>query len=480
MNYRTTIGLEVHVQLKTRTKMFCGCPTGAGAPPNSQVCPVCLGYPGVMPVINGEAVRLTVLTGLMLGCEIGRASKFDRKNYFYPDMPKNYQISQYDKPLCLGGAVEVDCGGALKTVHLTRIHLEEDVGKCIHQARHSGLDFNRAGVPLMEIVTEPDMETPDEAFAFLLTLKQMLLYLGVSDCNLEQGNLRCDINCSVRPEGQEALGTKVEIKNLNTFKGVHQALRYELDRQVEVVSGGGRLVQETRRWDSDTGVTESMRTKEQAHDYRYFPEPDLMPVVLTEAQVEAWRATLPELPRQKRERFMAEYGIPEYDARVLAAQKDVADYFDEAARGSASPKLVSNWVMTEMLRRLAEREMDIRDVKVTPSALRELAALAERQAINSNTAKEVFAILFESGGDPAAIVRERGWGQVSDEDSIAALVDRVLAENAKSAEDYRKGKEAALKFLIGQVMRLSKGKANPQIVNEKLMRRLVRPGGSAQ
>ena len=477
MTYRTTIGLEVHVQLNTRTKMFCGCPTGAGAPPNTQVCPVCLGYPGVMPVMNGEAVRLTVLTGLMVGCTISRSSKFDRKNYFYPDMPKNYQISQYDKPLCLGGAVEIDCGGAIKTVHLTRIHLEEDVGKSIHQARKSGLDFNRAGVPLMEIVTEPDLETPDEAFAFLLTLKQMLLYLGVSDCNLEQGNLRCDINCSVRPEGQVALGTKVEIKNLNTFKGVHQALRYELDRQVEVVSGGGRLVQETRRWESDTGVTESMRTKEQAHDYRYFPEPDLMPVALTEAQVEAWRASLPELPRQKRERFMAEYGIPEYDARVLAAQKDVADFFDAAARGSSAPKRVSNWVMTEMLRRLAEREMDIRDVQVTPAALRELAEMTERQAINSTTAKEVFAILFEAGGDPAAIVRDRGWGQVSDEGSIAVLIDRVIAENAKSAEDYRAGKAAALKFLIGQVMRLSQGKANPQLVNEKLVRRLTRPEG---
>ncbi len=479
MKYLTTIGLEVHVQLKTRSKMFCGCPTGPGAPPNTQVCPVCLGYPGTLPVMNGEAIRLTAMTGLMLGCSINPYSKFDRKNYFYPDMPKNYQISQFDKPLCLGGGVEIETpGGGVKTVGLTRIHLEEDVGKCIHQARRSGVDFNRAGVPLMEIVSEPDMETPDEAFAFLLALKQMLLYLGVSDCNLEEGNLRCDVNCSVRPEGQKELGVKVELKNLNTFKGVHQSLIYELDRQLEAVRTGERIVQETRRWDSEAGLTAPMRSKEQAHDYRYFPEPDLMPVVLPASQIEAWRAALPELPRQKRERFAAQYGIPEYDARVLAAQKAVADYFEEAARGASNPKLISNWVMTDMLRRLAERELDIRDCQVTPAALRELAALAEKQAINSNTAKEVFAILFEQGGDPAAIVQERGWGQNSDGDAIGALADRVIAENAKSADDYRRGKEAALKFLIGQVMRLSKGKANPQMANEKLVQRLGRPNGT--
>jgi aspartyl-tRNA(Asn)/glutamyl-tRNA(Gln) amidotransferase subunit B len=477
MKYLTTIGLEVHVQLKTRSKMFCSCPTGSGAPANTQVCPVCLGYPGTLPVMNGEAVRLTAMTGLMLGCAINPYSKFDRKNYFYPDMPKNYQISQFDRPLCLGGGVEIDVGGGrIKTVGLTRIHLEEDVGKCVHQGRRSGIDYNRAGTPLMEIVTEPEMETPEEAFAFLQALKQMLLYLGVSDCNLEEGNLRCDVNSSVRPEGQAQLGVKVEIKNLNTFKGVHQSLHYEINRQLEAVRAGETIVQETRRWDSDAGVTESMRSKEQAHDYRYFPEPDLMPVVLDPALVEGWRAALPELPRQKRERFAAQYGLPEYDARVLAAQKAVADYFEEAARGSANPKLVSNWVMTEMLRRLAEGERDIREVKVTPAALRELVDMAGRQAINSNTAKEVFGILFEQGGDPAAIVRERGWGQVSDADSIGALCDQVIAENPKSAEDYRKGKEAALKFLIGQVMRLSRGKANPQMANEKLVQRLGPPG----
>jgi aspartyl-tRNA(Asn)/glutamyl-tRNA(Gln) amidotransferase subunit B len=478
MTYLFTIGLEVHVQLKTRSKMFCSCPTGPGAPPNTQVCPVCLGYPGTLPVMNGEAVRLTAMTGLMLGCTINPYSKFDRKNYFYPDMPKNYQISQYDKPLCLGGGVEIDVGGRFRTVRLTRIHLEEDVGKCIHHGRRSGVDCNRAGVPLMEIVSEPDMETPEEALAFLLALKQMLLYLGVSDCNLEEGNLRCDVNSSVRPAGQEALGTKVEIKNLNTFKGVHQALHYELGRQLEAVRAGTPIVQETRRWDAETGATYPMRTKEQAHDYRYFPEPDLMPVVLPAEKIDAWRAALPELPRQKRQRFVAQYGLPEYDAGVLAAQKAVADYFEEAARGSANPKLISNWVMTEMLRLLAEREMEIGQVKVTPGALRDLAALAGSGAINSNTAKQVFAVLFEQGGEPAAVVAERGWGQVSDDGLIVTLVEQVIAENPKSVDDYRGGKAAALKFLIGQVMRLSRGKANPQMATEKLVQRLGGPDGA--
>jgi aspartyl-tRNA(Asn)/glutamyl-tRNA(Gln) amidotransferase subunit B len=478
MKYLFTIGLEVHVQLKTRSKMFCACPTGPGAPPNTQVCPVCLGYPGTLPVMNGEAIRLTAMTGLMLGCTISPYCKFDRKNYFYPDMPKNYQISQYDKPLCLDGGVEIDAGGRFKTVRLTRIHLEEDVGKCIHHGRRSGVDCNRAGVPLMEIVSEPDMETPEEALAFLVALKQMLLYLGVSDCNLEEGNLRCDVNSSVRPEGQVELGTKVEIKNLNTFKGVHQSLHFERNRQLEAIRTGEKIVQETRRWDSELGATYTMRSKEQAHDYRYFPEPDLMPVALPAERVEAWRAALPELPRQKRQRFVSQYGLPEYDAGVLAAQKAVADYFEEAARGSDTPKMISNWVMTEMLRLLSEREMEIGQVKVTPAALRDLAALASRGAINSNTAKEVFAILFEQGGDPAAVVAERGWGQVSDADSIGALADQVIAENPKSVEDYRGGKAAALKFLIGQVMRLSRGKANPQMATEKLVQRLGGPDGT--
>ena len=472
MNYAVTIGLETHVQLKTRSKMFCGCSTAYGAAANTQVCPVCLGYPGVLPVMNGEAIRLTVLAGLMIGSRISPYSKFDRKNYFYPDMPKNYQISQYDKPLCLGGAVEIEVGGQARTIGVTRIHLEEDVAKNMHFASSSGINFNRAGVPLMEIVSEPDMTSAEEAFAYLQALKQIMVYAGVSDCNLEQGNLRVDVNCSVRPEGQEKLGTKVEIKNLNTFKGVFNSLQYEIDRQIEACRSGGTIVQETRRWDSDAGVTFSMRTKESAHDYRYFPEPDLMPVVLGEERVADWARSLPELPRDRRARFVAEYGIPEYDAKVLVAEKPVADFFEEAARQAPNPKAVSNWMMTEMLRMLAERELDLSAVRITPSALAGLVKLCEAKTINSNTAKEVFAELFEKGGDPGEIVQRRGLAQVSDTGAIEVYADQAIAANPKSAEDFRKGKAAALQFLVGQVMRLSKGKANPQVVGEMLKRKL--------
>jgi aspartyl-tRNA(Asn)/glutamyl-tRNA(Gln) amidotransferase subunit B len=472
MNYVATIGLEVHVQLKTRSKMFCACGTTFGSPPNTQVCPVCLGYPGVMPVMNEEAVRFTVFTGLMIGSQISRYSKFDRKSYFYPDMPKNYQISQYDKPLCIGGGVDIETGGQKKTVRITRIHLEEDVAKNIHFKSCSGVDFNRAGLPLMEIVSEPDLSSPEEAMAFLQALKSILLYGGVSACNLEEGNLRCDVNASVRPEGSATLGTKTELKNLNTFKGVFHALRYELQRQTDVLKSGGRIMQETRRWDPDAGVTESMRSKEDAHDYRYFPEPDLMPVCLSDAQVDSWRAQLPELPASRRARFVQEYGIPDYDAGVLVADKEVADYFEAAARKSPNAKAVSNWVMTEMLRLLSEREMGIRDVKIAPEALAGLVALTEEKAVNSTTAKDVFAILFEQGGDPRAIVRERGWGQVSDAGALERMVEQAMAENPRSVEDFKAGKTAAAKFLVGQVMKLSKGKANPQMVTALLEQKL--------
>ncbi len=470
--YEYTIGLETHVQLKTRSKMFCSCGTDFGAPPNTQVCPVCLGYPGAMPVMNMEAIRLTVLTGLMLNARISGYSKFDRKNYFYPDMPKNYQISQYDRPLCEGGFVEVDVGGRLKTVGITRIHLEEDVGKNLHFGVCSGVDFNRAGVPLMEIVSEPQLASPEEALAYLLALKQILLYAGVSDCNLEEGNLRCDVNCSVRPAGHPALGTKTEIKNLNTFKGVQAALSHELQRQVEVLERGGRIEQETRRWDPDLEETVSMRTKEDAHDYRYFPEPDLMPVALDRALVEQWAATLPELPRRKRERFMAQYGLPEYDARVLAADKGLSEYFEAAAAASRNPKGVSNWVMTEMRRRLAEKDAGLEAARITPEAMAELVALVDEGVLNSNSAKEVFLELFERGGHPREIVEVRGLAQVSDVKAMEALVERVIAEHSKSVDDYRKGKTAALKFLVGQIMRLSQGRANPQLAAEQLERRL--------
>jgi aspartyl-tRNA(Asn)/glutamyl-tRNA(Gln) amidotransferase subunit B len=425
-----------------------------------------------MPVMNREAVRLTVLTGLMIGSKISEYSKFDRKSYFYPDMPKNYQISQYDKPLCVGGAVDIEIDGRRKTIGVTRIHLEEDVAKNMHFQNSSGIDFNRAGVPLMEIVSEPEMSSPEEAFAYLQALKQILLYAGVSDCNLEEGNVRCDVNCSVRPEGQTEFGTKTELKNLNTFKGVLNALKYEIERQIETLQSGGKISQETRRWDVDTGVTITMRSKEYAHDYRYFPEPDLVPVVLSREQVAEWRSGLPELPRNKRERFVREYGIPEYDAAVLTADKAVSEYFEAAAKQSCNPKAVSNWIMTEMLRLLSEKGMEIGAVLVTPVALAGLVRLAEDKVINSNSAKEVFAVLFDKGGDPAEIVRDRGLAQVSDSSAIEGFVDKVIAENSKSVEDYLGGKTVAAKFLVGQVMKLSRGKANPQLVASVLEQKL--------
>ncbi len=470
MSWKATIGLETHVQLRTESKMFCACSTGFGADPNTHVCPVCLGYPGAMPVMNQRAIELTVRAGLMLGCDIPIYSKFDRKSYFYPDMPKNYQISQFDKPLCLGGGVDIEVDGKGRRIELTRIHLEEDVGKSMHFRNSSGVDFNRAGVPLMEIVSEPDLHTPEEAMAYLTALKQILLYAEVSDCNLEEGNMRCDVNISVALEGATELGTKTEIKNMNTFRGVQSALRYEIARQIDVLEGGGRMVQETRRWDPDTEMTSSMRTKEDAHDYRYFPEPDLMPVVLTEAQIEAWRASLPEPPAARRERMVADYGIPEYDAGVLAADKRVGDFVEQAAQASGNAKAASNWIMTEMLRLLGEQEMEITEVRVTPDALAGLIELVDSGALNSNSAKEVFAELFANGGDPKAIVEAKGLTQVSDQGAIEQFVQQAIDENPQSVEDFRKGKTQAAKFLVGQVMRLSKGKANPQMVGEMIER----------
>ncbi len=470
--YNVSIGLETHVQLKTRTKIWCGCPNVFGSAPNTDVCPICLGYPGTLPVLNREAVRLTVTAGLMLGCEINRYSTFDRKSYFYPDMSKNYQISQYDRPFCLGGSVTIEVGAKPKTIRINRIHLEEDVAKNNHFEESSGVDFNRACTPLMEIVSEPDMESADEAFAYLLALKQMLVYGGISDCNLEQGNMRCDINCSVRPEGQEQLGTKTEIKNMNTFKGVHRSLSYEIKRQIDVVAKGGAIRQETRRWDDEAEVTRSMRTKEYAHDYRYFAEPDLMPVVLSDQEIEEWRKAIPEMPANRRERLIAEYGLPEYDAGVLVADKAVADYYEAVARLCGNPKAASNWMMTEMMRALSENEMEIGQVRVTIESLAALIQLVDEQVLNAPGAKEVFAVLFEQGGDPRKIVEEKGLTQISDTGALDAWVEEAIAANAKSVADYQAGKKAALQHLMGQVMRASKGKANPPMVMESLRKRL--------
>lgn len=479
MKFVTSIGLEVHVQLDTRTKMFCGCAT-ASESENTATCPVCLGYPGAMPVMNEEAIRRTVLAGLMLGAEINTFSKFDRKSYFYPDMPKNYQISQYDRPLCVGGGVTIGAGADARLIRLTRIHLEEDVAKCVHYEKYSGVDFNRAGIPLMEIVTEPDMTAPEEAFEFLQNLRRLLLYAGVSECNLEAGNMRCDVNVSVRSDARADLGTKIEIKNMNTFKGVLHALRYEVGRQSEALRKGGRIVQETRRWDPDAERTFTMRVKEDAHDYRYFPEPDLLPVVLEREQIEAWGATLPERPEQKRRRFIADLGLPEYDAEVLSADRRIAEFFERAAaRGQA--KRVSNLMMTEVMRLLAESGKSLEQARLSPEALAELAGLLAEGVINQPTAKMLLPELFEKGGMPARIVKARGLAQVSNAGELDRWIRQAIEANPAAVKDFFDGKKAAAKFLVGQVMKLSRGKAAPREVGigiqKALSERTAESGG---
>ena len=471
--YLTTIGLETHVHLKTASKMWCGCSTEFGAEANLNTCPGCLGYPGTLPVVNREAVKLAVTAGMMLGCEINRRSTFDRKSYFYPDIPKNYQITQNQHPICLGGGVTIQTPNGSKRIRINHIHMEEDAAKINHYARFSGVDFNRGCMPLIEIVTEPDLASADEALAYLQTLRQILVYANVSDCNLEEGKMRSDVNVSVRPEGQEKYGTRIEIKNMNTFKGIYAALEYEIARQVHAVTHGGVLVQETRRWDPDLGETQSMRTKENAHDYRYFPDPDLTPIVLSEEQIEAWRALLPELPSARRERMVKEYGIPEYDAGVLADVKENADFFEAAARMCGQGKAVSNWFMMEIMRLLSETGKAISECAMTPEALAELVTLVEKRVINGTIAKELVPEIFEKGGLPGALVEARGLGQVSDTATLEAFVDQAIAANPKSVESYKAGKVAAAGFIVGQVMKLSQGKADPQVVGRLVAERLA-------
>lgn len=472
--YLASIGLEVHVQLKTQTKMFCRCPAHReGEPPNTLVCPVCLGLPGALPVMNREAIGKTVKTGLMMGSRIALHSRFDRKNYFYPDMSKNYQITQQAAPLCIGGGLEIQVDGKPKFIRLNHIHQEEDAAKITHMARTSEIDYNRASTPLMEMVTEPDMSSPDEALAFLTALKEMLIYAGISECDLERGHMRCDVNSSIRPEGTDRLGVKCEIKNMNTFRGIHRALAYELQRQREVLSSGGTLRQETRRWDDEAGVTLPMRSKEYAHDYRYFNEPDLPPVVLDAATVEAWRAELPELPRARRARFMVDYGLPEYDAGVLTANRALADYFEAVARASGNYKAASNWIMGELLRALSEKGLQIENLQLPPDALAELIALVDKKTINIPAAKEVFQELLEHGGTPSAIVKAKGLAQVSDAGAMEQFARQAIEANPKVVEDFRAGKEAALMYLVGQVMKFSRGKANPQMAAQLLREKLA-------
>ena len=480
--YFATIGLEVHVQLKTRSKMFCSCAVEYGAEPNTNVCPVCLGLPGALPVMNEEALRLTALAGLMLGCEIGPVCKFDRKNYFYPDMPKNYQISQYDMPFCLGGSVPLhdlaypkDAQKTIatidKNIRLVRIHIEEDVAKSFHMETATGIDFNRAGTPLLEIVGEADIASPEEAFAYLTVLQQVMIYGGISDADMEKGQLRCDVNVSVRPVGTEKFGTKIELKNLNSISGVRRSLAFEIPRQIEFLRNGGVLQQETRRWDDVRGETTLMRIKESAHDYRYFPDPDLLPV-RTETLVAAARERHPELPWDKRARFVADYGVSDYDAAVLANDLDLASYFEEAAKGAKKPKNVANWIINDLLSALSSASLRIAACPVRPHALDELVNLIDDGAINSKQGKEVFVEMFANGKSASVIVEEKGLKQVSDTGAIELLADEVIAANPGPVADYKSGKTSAINFLKGQVMKLSKGKANPAVAGEILEKKL--------
>lgn len=464
-----SIGLEVHVQLRTRSKMFCGCAVEFGAPPNSLTCPVCLGLPGALPVMNHEALRLTVLTGLMLECEIAPVCRFDRKNYFYPDLAKNYQITQYEQPLCVGGTVTLP--GHEKGVRLVRIHLEEDVAKSFHFESTSGIDFNRAGTPLMEIVTEPEIASPEEAFAFLTALKQTLIYGGVSDADMEKGQLRCDCNISVRREGEVQLGAKIEIKNMNSISGVRRALAYEISRQTTALSRGETLEQETRGWDDTAGETFLMRTKESAHDYRYFPEPDLLPV-RTESLLTEARARVPELPEARRARFVEQYQVSAYDAGVLASDLELARYFEKAAAETPAPKQIANLILNNLLSALNSAGLTIAQSPVAPASLRELVRLMEAGRISSKQGKDVFEEMFASGKSPEAIVREKGLEQLSDAGAVAALCDQVIAANPKPVADFRAGNAASINFLKGQVMKLSKGQANPQLADNILLEKL--------
>jgi aspartyl-tRNA(Asn)/glutamyl-tRNA(Gln) amidotransferase subunit B len=482
VNYITTIGLEVHVQLKTRSKMFCASPVEFGAEPNTHTCPVCLGLPGALPVMNLEALRMTVLTGLMLGCDIAPVCKFDRKNYFYPDMPKNYQISQYDLPLCTNGAVPLhdlaypkDAQKTIltpdKEVHLVRIHLEEDVAKSFHFENTTGIDFNRAGTPLMEIVTQPEISSPEEAFAFLTALKQILIYGAVSDADMEKGQLRCDCNISVRPELQTELGAKIEIKNLNSISGVRRALTYEIRRQVAALEKGDTLQQQTRGWNDAAGETFLMRTKEFAHDYRYFPDPDLVPVK-TEILLAEVRQRVPELPKAKRARFVQQYQVSPYDAAVLANDLDLARYFETAAKVAKKPKNVANWILNDLQNALSVAGKAINDCPIPPEALDELINLIDSGKISGKQGKEVFAEMFATGKTATAIVKERGIEQLSDLSAVEKLCDEAIAANPKPVADFKAGNVASLNFLKGQVIKLSKGKANPQLVGEILERKL--------
>lgn len=472
MLFDTVIGLEVHAELSTKTKIFCSCKTDFGGQPNTHTCPICLGLPGTLPSLNRAVVEYCVKAGLALNCEISRFSKLDRKNYFYPDLPKAYQISQYDMPLCRNGCVTLDSG---KKIRINRIHIEEDAGKLIHseeEDEYSLVDYNRVGVPLIEIVSEPDMASPDEALKYLEKLKGILEYIDVSDCKMEEGSLRCDANISIKSKDSNELGTKAELKNINSFKALHRALLYEAERQSMAVESGKRVVQETRRWDDARQKTSSMRSKEQAHDYRYFPEPDLVPIELDEKYISGIKKSLPELPEEKKKKFVEQYGLPEYDAGIIVNSKYLSQYFEACNSYYYNPKAVSNFIMGELMRLMNERNMEYRHIPVKSESLSHLLKLIDDGKISVSAGKKVFEEMFETGKSPERIIDELGLSQISDESELEKVVLVVIEENPQSVKDYLAGKEKALGFLVGQVMRQTRGKANPQVINKLLLGRL--------
>ncbi len=468
MNYETVIGLEVHAELKTNTKIYCGCKNEFGGEPNTHTCPICSGMPGTLPVLNKRVVDFAIKAGLAMNCSITQYGKQDRKNYFYPDLPKAYQISQFDLPLCQNGYVDILVDGETRRIGITRIHIEEDAGKLVHDDYRniSVADYNRCGVPLIEIVSEPDLRSPEEARIFLETLKSILEYTEVSDCKMQEGSLRCDVNLSLRPEGQKEYGTRCEMKNINSFRAAVRSMEYEQKRQAEVLDNGGVIDQETRRWDDLKGVSIVMRTKEDAQDYRYFPEPDLLPIIVSDEWIEEIRQTIPELPEQRKARYVSEYGLPEYDAFLLTSVKKTADYFDETVNLGAAPKTVSNWMMGDIAKLLNDRELE--EIPFEPTKLKALIDLIESGAISNSAAKKVLAEMFNTEDAPDKIVERLGLSQVSDEGALMQLVQEVMAQNPQSIVDYKAGKDRALGFLMGQVMRVSKGKANPQVISKML------------
>ncbi|HEV2276868.1 MAG TPA: Asp-tRNA(Asn)/Glu-tRNA(Gln) amidotransferase subunit GatB [Acidobacteriaceae bacterium] len=475
--YEAVIGLEVHVQLLTETKAFCGCANRFGAPPNTNVCPVCLGLPGALPVLNRRAVEFATLASLALNCQVRERSIFARKNYFYPDLPKGYQISQYDKPLAEHGWIEVPSDGATKRIGITRLHMEEDAGKSMHEgfadsASRTYVDLNRCGTPLVEIVSEPDMRTPDEAYEYLTRLKEIMLYTGVSDCNMEEGSLRCDANVSVRLRGAEKFGTKAEVKNVNSFRFIRAALEYEIERQIELVESGGRVVQETRLWNANEGRTYSMRSKEHAHDYRYFPEPDLPPLVVSEAWKSEIAGRMPELPEARRKRMVAEYGITEKDAQTLTATRAFADQFEEAARAAKSPRRVANLVQSELTMRLKAAGLEMEQSPISMKGVAQAADLAEEGKLSSKQLKQLFDLCFERNEDFGTVYERERPQQITDAGALEKMIDEVIAANPAQVEQYRKGKKTVAGFFVGQVMRASKGQANPALLNELVTKKL--------